>query len=41
MIENPRLCTACNVDRFYSYRKEGSTRLGRVGRLVTLAALPG
>ena len=41
MIENPRLCTACNVDRFYSYRKEGSRRLGRVGRLVTLAALPG
>ena len=41
MIDNPRLCTACNLDRFYSYRREGSTRLGRSGRLVALAALPG
>ena len=40
MIDNPRLCTACNLDRFYSYRREGSTRLGRLGRLVALAALP-
>jgi copper oxidase (laccase) domain-containing protein len=41
MIENLRLCTACNLDRFFSYRREGSTRLGRSGRLVTLAAIPG
>ena len=41
MVENLRLCTACNLDRFYSYRREGSTRLGRSGRLVTLAAIPG
>ena len=40
MIDNPRLCTACNVDRFYSYRREGSSRRGRVGRLVALAAIP-
>ena len=40
MIDNPRLCTACNLDRFYSYRREGSTRLGRTGRLVALAAIP-
>jgi hypothetical protein len=31
---NPRLCTACRQDLFFSYRKEGSC-----GRLVTLAAL--
>jgi purine-nucleoside/S-methyl-5'-thioadenosine phosphorylase / adenosine deaminase len=40
MIDNLRLCTACNLDRFYSYRREGSTRLGRLGRLVALAAIP-
>ena len=40
MIENPRLCTACHLDRFFSYRREGSTRLGRSGRLVALAAIP-
>lgn len=34
-IINPRLCTACRADLFFSYRKEGSR-----GRLVTLAALP-
>jgi YfiH family protein len=34
-IANPRLCTACRRDLFYSYRKE---RAG--GRLVTAAALP-
>jgi YfiH family protein len=34
-IVNPRLCTACRSDLFFSYRKEGST-----GRLVTVAALP-
>jgi YfiH family protein len=33
-IENPRLCTACRRDVFYSYRK------GDRGRLVTVAALP-
>ena len=33
-IENPRLCTACDRDVFYSYRK------GDPGRLVTVAALP-
>jgi YfiH family protein len=33
-IENPRLCTACRRDVFYSYRK------GDPGRLVTVAALP-
>jgi YfiH family protein len=40
MIENLRLCTACNLDRFFSYRREGSVRLGRSGRLVALAAIP-
>ena len=35
-IVNPRLCTACRRDLFFSYRKEGSR-----GRLVTLAALAG
>ncbi len=34
-IANPRLCTACRRDLFFSYRKEGSG-----GRLVTVAALP-
>ena len=34
-IANPRLCTACRWDLFFSYRKEGSG-----GRLVTVAALP-
>lgn len=33
-IENPRVCTACHVDTFFSYRK------GHRGRLATLAALP-
>jgi hypothetical protein len=33
-IENPRLCTACHPELFYSYRK------GNRGRLVTVAALP-
>ena len=33
-IENPRLCTACQPELLYSYRK------GNRGRLATLAALP-
>jgi purine-nucleoside/S-methyl-5'-thioadenosine phosphorylase / adenosine deaminase len=33
-IENPRVCTACRLDTFYSYRK------GHRGRLATVAALP-
>jgi YfiH family protein len=33
-IENPRACTACHPQLFYSYRK------GHRGRLVTAAALP-
>ncbi len=33
-IENPRLCTACHPELFYSYRR------GNRGRLATLAALP-
>jgi YfiH family protein len=33
-IDNPRLCTACHPELFYSYRK------GNRGRLVTVAALP-
>ena len=32
-IENPRLCTACQPDLFFSYRK------GHRGRLITVAAL--
>jgi hypothetical protein len=34
-IDNPRLCTACRTDLFFSYRRGG----GR-GRLITAAALP-
>jgi YfiH family protein len=34
-IANPRLCTACRRDLFFSYRKEG-----RTGRLAVLACLP-
>lgn len=34
-IANPRLCTGCRIDLFFSYRKEGSS-----GSLVTVAALP-
>lgn len=33
-ISNPRLCTACRTDLFYSYRR------GNKGRLVSIAALP-
>jgi len=34
-IDNPRLCTACHSDLFFSYRKGG------YGRLVAVAAIPG
>lgn len=34
-IDNPRLCTSCRLDLFYSYR-----RGARGGRLVTMAAVP-
>lgn len=33
-VDNPRTCTACHLDLFYSYRR------GDPGRLVTIAALP-
>ncbi|HTY79445.1 MAG TPA: peptidoglycan editing factor PgeF [Candidatus Bathyarchaeia archaeon] len=33
-ISNPRLCTGCRTDLFYSYRR------GHKGRLVSMAALP-
>jgi len=33
-INNPRLCTGCRTDLFYSYRR------GHNGRLVSIAALP-
>lgn len=34
-IVNPRICTACHVDKFYSYRAEK----GRTGRLLAVLAL--
>lgn len=33
-IDNPRLCTGCRTDLFYSYRR------GHMGRLVSIAAVP-
>lgn len=33
-IDNPRVCTACRLETFYSYRK------GNRGRLATVAGLP-
>jgi copper oxidase (laccase) domain-containing protein len=33
-VDNPRLCTGCRTDLFYSYRR------GQNGRLVSVAALP-
>jgi YfiH family protein len=33
-VENPRACTSCHPDTFYSYRR------GHRGRLATLASLP-
>ena len=35
-IHNPRCCTACNLDRYYSYR----TERGQTGRMFGLLALP-
>jgi len=34
-IDNPRLCTACRLDLFFSYRREG-----KGGSLATVAAVP-
>lgn len=34
-IVNPRICTACHVDQFYSYRAEK----GKTGRLLAVLAL--
>ncbi len=34
-VENPRLCTACRGDLFFSYRREG-----KGGSLATVAAVP-
>lgn len=33
-IENPRVCTFCNPEDFYSYRRDGTT--GRFGTIVML-----
>lgn len=33
-IENPRICTACNPEEFFSYRREGNT--GRFGTAIML-----
>ena len=33
-VDNPRLCTGCRTDLFYSYRR------GHNGRLVSIAAIP-
>ena len=35
-ILNPRVCTACHLDRYYSYRAE----CGQTGRMFALLALP-
>ena len=35
-IYNPRVCTACHLDRYYSYRAER----GQTGRMFALLALP-
>ena len=35
-IHNPRCCTACQLDRYYSYRAER----GQTGRMFALLALP-
>jgi len=36
-VVNPRLCTACNTDLFYSYRKEGPVT-GRQGCAAWVAS---
>jgi YfiH family protein len=33
-IENPRLCTSCSIDRFFSHRAEGG-KTGRFGVLIS------
>jgi YfiH family protein len=38
-VVNPRLCTVCNTDMFYSYRKEGPVT-GRHGCLAWVADTP-
>ena len=35
-VYNPRICTACHLDRYYSYRAER----GQTGRMFALLALP-
>lgn len=37
LIINPRVCTACNVDKYFSYRKEK----GSTGRMISAAMLVG
>ena len=34
-VHNPRICTACHLDRYFSYRAEK----GQTGRLFALLAL--
>jgi copper oxidase (laccase) domain-containing protein len=34
-IHNPRVCTACHLDRYYSYRAEQ----GQTGRMLAILAL--
>lgn len=34
-IENPRICTSCNVETYYSYRREGPST-GRSGTVIML-----
>ena len=34
-IHNPRVCTACHLDRYFSYRAEQ----GRTGRMFAVLAL--
>ena len=34
-LHHPRICTACHLDRYYSYRAEQ----GRTGRMLALLVL--